>query len=123
MSEREILFRGYTGREWVYGYLSMNREKTRAFIQRDISDIHFEVKLNTVSQFTGLTDRNGTKIFEGDIVKHTRLNGSGLIVFRDGAFWLKINVCAKKLLVWFCNHGEVEVIGNIHDNPELLRGE
>jgi uncharacterized phage protein (TIGR01671 family) len=82
-----------------------------------------EIQPQTVGQFTGLTDKNGKKIFERDIVKaYFRNNHSRQIfrvVFGDGIF-LFDNNCVKvpKYDIY-----EMEVIGNIHDNPELLGGD
>lgn len=80
----------------------------------------FEVDRETVGQFTGLTDRNGVKIFEGDIVKYfddwigeiEYDSDSALfaVSFADGDYDDFGRVCC----------GDCEVIGNIHDRPELL---
>lgn len=119
---REILFRGkaqYTG-EWVEGgYVKdvintyiYNRHKKRRMQAVD---------LETVGQYTGLTDKNGKKIFEGDILAIGE-NGERYqtvsVSFKDGAFRVShyaINLLGSRNI-------ESEVIGNIHDNPELLKG-
>jgi uncharacterized phage protein (TIGR01671 family) len=126
---REILFRGkreYNG-EWVRGSLILwNGGDAEICITS--SEEHEEqskalVYPETVGQFTGLTDKNGKKIFEGDIVQAERIgnsdNWTGYVVFWNGCFALKGlkdgNVPAIDL---FKNY---KVIGNIHDNPELLK--
>ena len=81
-----------------------------------------EVISETVGQYTGLKDKNGERIFEGDICKH-RSNCSGntvisVVTYTDGHFLAL--VCENS---GFELSEKLEVIGNIHDNPELLRGD
>ena len=139
---REILFRGKTPvrGEWVYGdliqiadgrkFIVNNKfgaciDEKGNFINTEYPFVN-EVIPETVGQFTGLTDKNGKKIFEGDIVKTGSLQGK--IVFNTKScgfeFWYNIVVGAygerathKINLSTMRNY---IVIGNIHDNPELL---
>lgn len=85
------------------------------------------VEPDTVGQFTGLTDKNGTKIFEGDIVK---INIAGLLFnavckFHSGSFGLVWHYMGEDRWQAFTSicHVEYEVIGNIYDNPELMEDE
>lgn len=146
---REILFRGQTRRygekvrlngekiksNWVYGGIfPQNGEGDFAIIYQQKPTIKkYPVYADTVGQYTGFTDKNGAKIFEGDILAFDNMDGSKGIyeVFWDGNngkfaiaesgnrnyvdnFELfERNECFK----WFT------VIGNIYDNPELLKGE
>lgn len=125
---REILFRGkgiYTNK-WVEGSLvifpNTGRIKILKWNNADLDFDQIEVNPETVGQYTGLTDNNGTKIFEGDIVEGADFTiedgGYGLISFEDGAF----EVNGNNIIGTFHENywgKEFEVIGNIHDNPEL----
>lgn len=132
---REILFRGQAENGmWFYGYLT----KIHGFytIQyEDCEGFYCEelIKPETVGQFTGLTDKNGTKIFEGDILQPpcwcTKCNLNCVCIYAEEhttesiqgfALYHKINDCVE--LVQSDEWDEFEVIGNIHDNPELLQG-
>ena len=135
---REILFRGKTTRTklWVYGYYTTNYGTGRDQI-REKGDCCFkEVLPETVGQYTGLTDKNGKKIFEGDIVSTKyKLGRGGYYVFE---VYYNENLCQFALTInsgsytknkqydWLqltsLKANKVEVIGNIHDNPELLKG-
>ena len=119
---REILFRGksFETGEWVVGSL-INRHITQ--IVRLIDDI-IEVDPKTVCQFIGQADKNGVKIFEGDILK-TETNYFGF--YRERITEIKFNYCigndsfGEPATAGYCIHGtNWEVIGNIYDNPELI---
>ena len=133
---REILFRGQTRRKgeriinvrgdkcdsnWVYGGIfPQNNGGDFAIIYQQTPEIKkYTVYADTVGQYTGLTDKNGVKIFEGDIVRaitHSTDIYVEAITFENGAFWYK-NWSWLKFRFKFEN---VEVIGNIYDNPELI---
>ena len=118
---REILFRGYSTAErmWIYGDLSHTTDK---IVHISNENCFIGVKPETVGQYTGLTDKNGKKIFEGDILKGM---GSLLEVYFDAAFacvdWKIISGNFVESFSGFAD--EYEVIGNIHDNPELVGGD
>ena len=122
---REILFRGkrIDNGEWVEGFLMKISSMPFILVQNPSGTVlWFEVDPKTVGQFTGLTDKNGKKIFEGDILKYN--NKIGYVNYSKGCFSVhdidSENNPAIDIVMF---EYEVEVIGNIHDNPELLEGE
>ena len=136
---REILFRGkrVSNGNWIEGYfvlLAIN-EGLKHAIHTGTDEgrfILFEVIPDTVGQFTGLCDKNGKKIFEGDIVKIVGdsnnddwkdVNYVAQIVFIDGGFCAidgtLCNYSFRRYGLSRCEF-DLEVVGNIYDNPELL---
>ena len=125
---REILFRGKKtyDQEWIEGYYC-RYETTQ--IGGGVNEMHrivpyfasalygFEVDPSTIGQYTGLTDKNGKKIFEGDIVKHLSDNMVYLIEY-DNRFGMYVS---KQKGSSYSGCIRCEIIGNIHDNPELLK--
>ena len=164
---REILFRGkrveepikinpYAPDGWVYGALiecddgcfilpydisgEMYIDRPYKFRANDVEAriMLAKVDTETVGQYTGLKDKNGTKIFEGDIVKEEFLGDELFVVkYTDN----RVSSCgccvpsfdgigfvgeSKRIYcgdVYRCSLSECEVVGNIHDNPELLEDE
>ncbi len=141
---REILFRAKRADngEWVEGCLLISDERYFIIPEFGVSCIEevkyrttdklitlyaFEVDPETVCQYTGLTDKNGKKIFEGDIIKEKTTVG---IVkfgkcgngFHYGFYieWLTCPHLRPELAFW---DSEIQVTGNIFDNPELLEVE
>ena len=131
---RKIKFRGTSLEtdDWVYGYLA---DGNLICTWDNIRNAH-EVLSTTVGQFTGLLDKNGTPIYEGDIVEHPYIDpifgdlvemkdGNGVksvVVFHEGAFCVRYGEDVFYYLDQFTRHKHIEVVGNIHDNPELLKG-
>lgn len=124
---REILFRGKRtdNGEWVYGNLVRGCNKKYAYIvefgNEELCRNYVDVNLETVGQYTGLTDKNGTKIFEGDIVTMPSYNGGrckSVVYFKSGKFAVDGSNYGFKDI----RPKNMLVIGNIYDNPELLGG-
>jgi uncharacterized phage protein (TIGR01671 family) len=151
---REILFRGkrVDSGEWIKGhYIKATHHWHKHGIHEDwivtgasqnggwfnIHNRHAVVS-ETIGQYTGLTDKNGKKIFEGDIFSEEDDEIIGVVVFENGAFKIKWYGITTVLYEYGYDDGDwdeietesfdmfyvdkMEVIGNIHDNPELLKG-
>ena len=116
---RDIEFRAKdknTG-DWVYGFYRLGSFLKDAHIDSAHSVNSWHVIPETVGQYTGLKDKNGVKIFEGDILQLGRHQTTGLVKWDKGSFLVD-----DEYLGWMADefrmHG-ITVIGNIHDNPEL----
>lgn len=137
---REILFRGKRADngEWIYGNLLVDYpcckngvdETVKLYSILDFKTNEEEVKKvevipSTVGQYTGLTDRNGKKIFEEDILNTTNSNCAIWYVdYKNTGFCCNQgNANYSCVLDEFMQFSDVEVIGNIQDNPELLEVE
>ena len=135
---RDICFRGQQNdtREWRYG--SFAQVDGDAFIISPFSKMNDEygvtvpdcvqVLRETVGEFTGLVDLNGTQVFEGDYCRlsRTAVLADGIITFRNGCFWFVETAMyeeGKQNWVRLCdldvNGFKIEVKGNIHDSPKL----
>ena len=134
---REIEFRAKAIRtyKWVYGVpvkVSINCDNEYVQIVKKIeyeTELEYStfadgetIKPETIGQYTGLKDKNGTKIFGGDLLyyrnsNHDEEDGTMEVIFEDGAFMISgdILVPLHETYSW-----ELEVVGNIHDNPEKL---
>ena len=125
---REILFRGkcIANGEWVQGYPCrygwIGKEKD--YIIPDYASALYtaEIDPETVGQYTGLTDMNGRKIFEGDTVWNSYDEDYGKVEWDNDM--AKFIITFPTFTVDFANvYGEeLEIVGNVYDNPELLKG-
>lgn len=133
MGLRAIKFRGKSiyGDGWLLGSL-INIEKDRYAVIPNLNDIEigksigmYEVCPETVGQFTGLLDKNGKEIYEGDILLMGEDEGVRIynkVGVKDGCFGY-IGEYSGELLP-FCNYNVTEeVVGNIYDNPDLIKEE
>ena len=156
---REILFRGkrVDNGEWAYGCYAnysghgCNPNETRHYIV-EYPNVGHELYTSTLGQYTGLTDKNGKRIFEGDIVRYTfdspddpTATENGLKPLVGRVFWSEwrasfavtagrrgsdnINndiaryVRGRSIYEYVRGANTVEVIGSIYDNPELMEGD
>ena len=132
---REILFRGkainrnkgyhrtkYKNGDWVYGLLTRLYDELYENLPAEMTNTNgvsgIEIDHKTVGQYTGLTDKNGTKIFEGDVILYDEEYGHIEYDDLDAEFILSFDT-------WVTTFGivdsrSVEVIGNIHDNPQVV---
>ena len=134
---RKIEFRGKTikSKKWIFGDLLQYAGGTQIWEDTEHGKFNAQVFPETIGEFTGLCDRKGVEIFEGDVVRgcseyfgNGSLNCRALVVYAGGQFMLSfgesVEECAvaedvEALISW---SAEVEIIGNVHDNPGLLRG-
>ena len=129
---REILFRGkrIDNDEWVEGCGIIATENWVSIftviddIDENSSEVNeIEVLPETVGQYTGLTDKNGDKIFDSDVVDILTENEEvGIVTYDEGCFYVK----ADGFSIDFRNNingNDLLIIGNIHDNPEILKRE
>ena len=122
--------------EWVEGYYVCNGEHCYIFsgklgiINKSFNWERYEVAPETVGQCTGLKDKNGKWIFEGDIVRTKHYgkiignrNVAGYDIFKVVYVYAMFRTENKNRAYNLVDGGRYEVIGNIHDNPELLEVE
>ena len=115
---REILFRGKAiDGNWYYGVpLVFTEDYVCITAPHTYNKTVFP---ETVGQYTGLTDKNGKKIFEGDVVRNVSNNNEyvGVVEYSQGAFGMRFADRSGCFLCIFSK--SFGIIGNIHDNPEL----
>ena len=125
MLKRDIVFRGKsksTG-EWVEGSLIGNDVIVGKIVEFEedyfCTEFWYKVDPETVGQFTGMTDKKGKKLFEGDVYSMGEKNILYVVIFDKSQFIGKQvgNRSLAGLGYW---KSDIEIVGNIHDNPELL---
>lgn len=138
---REILFRGkainrdkgkhrtdYKNKEWVYGLITKLYDERFPALPAEMCNEYgvtgIEIDYKTIGQYTGLTDKNGKKIFEGDIVKRHWFDRDCIYrIDYDNGLAAFIGQRDASYTTFDYDAAEFEVIGNIYENPELLRSD
>lgn len=131
---REILFRGkrMSNGEWAYGFIIKTFDTYYIIDKDDDKNITYKIIPETVGQYTGLCDKNGKKIFEGDIIDASNewWNAAGPAGHDSPVILVKWEnyLCGfEPFANYDCDCGvyisakNCEVLGNIYDNPKLLK--
>lgn len=138
---REILFKGkainrdkgyhlteYKNGEWVYGLVTKLYDEQFKSLPAEMTNTNgirgIEIDYKTIGQYTGLNDKNGNKIFEGDILEF--IDGDNEVSYYEVVYseancrWIikQDGACPDDLDAFVTKY--ITVAGNIHDNPELL---
>ena len=128
---REILFRGKRkdNSEWIFGeYITIYDDQKYKAIKTciELNTGIYEVDPDTVCQYTGLLDKNGKKIFESDIVQNAEFcpdnEGYGVIEWNDDEAMFVVDADYCYYDFYHIYGAELEVIGNVFDNRELIHG-
>ena len=137
---REILFRGRCNEvgkykdHWIEGHYGEDEGRNEIFFSTKIGIVGYSCEPESIGQYTGLTDKNGKKTFEGDILKicydSPLFDGydtecicyNGVVKYENALFVCEENSKRSDALCALSSN-EFEIIGNIHDNPELLGGD
>lgn len=134
--KREILFRGKdkATNQWVYGDYTHNEGLNTHYISRNVNNTSrkaWEVDPDTIGQYTGLKDKNGKEIYEGDIAhlkgdgfdgKEVGIDYHRVVTFHDGTLCLSVGDGLHVPINDYV-HGldDWDVVGNVTDNPELIK--
>lgn len=119
--------------EWYYGYLTYDGSDYQ-IVDSEYGNCKRTVIPETVGQCTGLKDKNGKWIFEGDIVEYmdaysnfegeyTEFMNEGNVLYEDGSYFITNRSSVEMSDIVYKGELDGNIVGNIHDNPELLEAE
>lgn len=124
--KRKIVFRGKSKRngEWLFGDLvrSFDMKRSAILVNDKTTYDECEVDTETVGQFTGLLDKNGKEIYEGDIIRVNPTDSGIRYVKWDDRHAQFVSQMLHNEQYYLISHNDSQVIGNMFDNPELLKG-
>lgn len=117
---RPIKYRGFQ-KSWIYGGVSIFNGEATIYDESCVANSAYDVDIKSVGEFTGLKDKNGTEIYEGDIIEiihEESKNDVAQVLYKDGAFGYDL----KNFVIFHLMKSMkyFQVIGNIYENPELL---
>ncbi len=115
---RDIKFRAWyeDGKRMIYGFPSFQNEHFY-----DGRGLGIDFRVLKLMQYTGLQDKNGKEIYEGDIVRGCLEHGVVVWIQEEARWGIDVGGERKDIPFWEVNHAHLEVIGNIFENPDLLK--
>lgn len=123
---RTINFRGkrFDNGQWAYGNLIIDDCGNCEIVDyKNNQEIRYDVRGETIGQFTGLYDDNGKEIYEGDIFQVKAYEPKFEVYFKNGVFEYRQIGSSNRPFPLRRIYFDSYVLGNIHDNPELLKGD
>ena len=130
--KRTIKFRGYNKKnnKWIYGYYLVNRGQHFVVEDGIANPLNtwedYLVEADTIGQFTGLLDKNGVEIYEGDIMATDNDKKPMYLeicyIVEESSYFAKYRGSGIRMWKKWIDDFQKVVVGNIHDNPELING-